>query len=46
LTRVYGHAGCKEYCKDFTVAQKTFDVFNKKQMNDSGITGKENVSKD
>jgi len=34
-------AGCKEYCKDFTVALKCFDVFNKKQMYDSVFTGKE-----
>jgi len=45
LTRVYGHAGCKEYCKDFTVALKTFDVFDKKQMYDSVITAKENAYK-
>jgi len=32
LTRVYDHAGCKEHCKDFTVALKMFDVCNKKQM--------------
>jgi len=31
LTGVYDHAGCKEYCKDFTVALKMLDVFNKKQ---------------
>jgi len=41
LTRVYDHAGCKEYCKDFTVALKFFDVFNKKQMYDSVFAGKE-----
>jgi len=34
-------AGCKEYCKDFTVALKFFDVFNKKQMYDDVFTGKE-----
>jgi len=34
LTRVYDHAGCKEYCRGFTVALKMFDVFNKKQMCD------------
>ena len=38
------HAGCKEYCKDFTGALKMFDVFNKKQMYDSIIMGKENAS--
>jgi len=46
LTRVYDPAGCKEYCKDFTVALNMLDVFNKKQMHDSVITGKEDVSKD
>jgi len=46
LTRVYDYAGCKEYCKDFTIALKMFDVFKKKQMYDSVITGKENASKD
>jgi len=30
LTRVYDHAGCTDYCKDFTVALKMIDVFNKK----------------
>ena len=42
LTRVYQHAGCKEYCKSFAVALKMFDVFNKKQMCDHVTTGKEN----
>ena len=37
-------AGCKEYCKDFTVALKIFDVFIKKQMYDSVFTRKENAS--
>jgi len=32
LTTVCDHAGCKEYCKDFTVALKLVNVFNKKQM--------------
>jgi len=32
LTRVYDHAGYKEYCKDFTVALKIIDVIYKKQM--------------
>jgi len=32
-------AGCKEYCKDFTVALKIIDVIDKKQMYDSVITG-------
>jgi len=45
LTGVYDHAGCKEYCKDFSVALQIFDVFNKKQMYDRIITGKENASK-
>jgi len=43
--RVYGHVGCTEYCKDFTVALKMIDVINKKQMYDGAITGKENASK-
>jgi len=45
LMRVYGHVGCTEYCKDFTVALKMIDVINKKQMYDGAITGKENASK-
>jgi len=45
LTGVYGHAGCKEYCKDFTVALKIMDVTDKKQMHDSVFTGQENASK-
>ena len=28
LTGVYDHAGCKEYCRDFTVALKIFDIKN------------------
>jgi len=32
LTRVYDHAGYKEYCKDFTVALKIIDGIYKKQM--------------
>jgi len=39
-------AGCKEYCKDFTVALKLLEVFNKKQMYVNVITGKENVSEE
>jgi len=39
LTRVCDHAGCKEYCNDFTVAVKTIDTIDKKQMYDSVITG-------
>ena len=46
LTRVYYHAGCTEYCKDFTVALKMIDVSDKKQMHDRLIRGKENASKD
>jgi len=42
---IYGHAGCKKYCKDFIVALKFFDLFNKKQMFDSVFTEKENASK-
>jgi len=45
LTGVYDHAGCKEYCKDFTVVLKIFNVFNKKQLYDSVFTGNENASK-
>jgi len=41
----YKSAG-KEYCKDFTVALKILDVFNKKQMCVSLITGKGNDSED
>jgi len=33
-------AGCKEYCKDFTVALEMFDIFHKKQMHDNVITRK------
>jgi len=46
LMRVYDHAWCKEYCKDFTVALKIFDEFNRNQMYDSVFTGNENVSED
>jgi len=42
---VYDHKGSKEYCKDFTVVLKIFDVFNKKQMYDSVFTGKEIADK-
>jgi len=45
-TRVYYHAGCTEYCKNFTVALKIIDVIDKKEMHDSVITGKEYASKD
>ena len=40
LTGIYDHAGCNEYCKDFTVALKIFNVFDKKQMYDSVVTVK------
>jgi len=46
LTRVRDPAGCKEYCKDFSVALKVFNLIDKKQMCDSLITRKENASKD
>ena len=46
MMRVYDHAGYQEYCKDFTVALKMFDVFNKRQMYDNVIMGKENASRD
>jgi len=45
-TRVYYHAGCTDYCKDFTFALKMIDVIDKKQMHDSLITGKEYASED
>jgi len=45
LTRVYVHTGYKEYCKDFIVAFDMFDVFEKKQLYNSVITGKEKASK-
>jgi len=41
LTGVWDYAGCKESCKDFTVALKFLGVFNKKQMYDSVLTEKE-----
>ena len=46
LTRVYVHAGCKQYCKYFSVALKIFNVFNKEQMYDSVMMGKESASED
>ena len=46
LSRDYDHAGCKEYSKDCTVALKLIDVFSKKQMYNSVITGKEHASQD
>jgi len=39
LTRVYNHAGCSAYCKDFTVALKVIDVIDRKYMYDSVNTG-------
>jgi len=45
-TRVYYHAGCTEYCKNFTAALNMIDVIDEKQMHDSVITGKEYASKD
>ena len=48
LKRVYNHAGCAEYWKNFTVAVKMFDVIDKEQMSDTVITWtwKENTSKE
>jgi len=46
MTIVHEHVGCKENCKNFTVALKMLDVFNMKQMYDSLITRKENSSED
>jgi len=46
LARVYDHAGCKEYWKDFSVALKMFNLVNKKQMYDSVTTRKQNAFKD
>jgi len=45
-TKVYYHAGCTEYCKNFTVPVKMIDVIDKKQMHDSVIVGNEYASKD
>jgi len=45
-TKVYYHAGCTKYCKNFTVALNIIDVIDKKKMHDSVIMGKEYVSKD
>ena len=46
VTRVYYHAGCKEYCKNFTVALKMIGVIDEKQMPESAVTPKEYASKD
>jgi len=47
LTRVsvYDHAGCTEYCKEFTVALKIIIVIDKKQICNNVIT-KEYASED
>jgi len=37
---VYDHAGCKEYCKDFTVALKIFNVFNRNNSTTVYLRGK------
>jgi len=39
VTRVCYHAGCTEYCKNFTVALKMIDVIDEKQMHVNVITG-------
>jgi len=45
-TRVYHHAGCTEYCKNFTVALKMVGVIDEKQMPESAVTPNEYASKD
>ena len=45
LTRVYDLAGCTEYCKNFAVALKMIDAFDKKQMYDRVIIGKKMLVK-
>jgi len=45
-TRVYYHAGCTKYCKNFTVALKMIDVIDKEQMHDSVTTGEKFTSED
>ena len=45
-TNVYYHAGCTEYCKNFTDALQMIDVTDKKQMYDSVIMGNDYASKD
>jgi len=45
MTIVHEHVGCKENCKNFTVALKMLDVFKMKQMYDSLITRKEILPK-
>ena len=44
--RVYNHAGCIQYWKNFTVALKMINVVDKKQTYDSVMTRKENASKE
>jgi len=46
LKGVYNHAGCTEYCKDFTVALKMINVIGKKKRYDIVISGKENAFKE
>ena len=43
---VYNHAGCTEYCKNFTVALKMINVIGKKKRYDIVISGKENAFKE
>jgi len=44
--RVCNHAGCTEYCKDFTVVLKMIEIIDQKEMYDTVTMGKENASKD
>ena len=46
LKRVCNRAGCTKYWKDFTVALKMIEFIDKKQIYDSVISGKVNVSKE
>jgi len=46
LKKVYNHAGCAKYLKDFTVALKMMDAIGEKQTHDSVIMGQENASKE
>ena len=46
LKRVYNHAGCIKYWKDFTVSLKMIDAVDKKQMCHNVITVKENGFKE
>jgi len=45
LTRVCNHAGCTEYCKDFTVALKVMDVSDKKKFTTVYLRGKKMLLK-